>query len=161
MIFFSEPEQQQLVKQRLWDEGPTLREEDEILREEDEVIFQILFLDYFSFFKKRFIFSKFYKVEPKFQTDFFDWKESDARFFNLNKITTNFGSIRVWLFYNMDCLDFYQELVNLIYLPRQKLRKVFSVDFLSKKFIIIKCVKRHSFFIFFWAEFISGVRPEL
>ena len=39
-MFFSiflEPEQQQLVKQRLWDEAPTLREEDEILREEDEV----------------------------------------------------------------------------------------------------------------------------
>ena len=48
LIFFSEPEQQQLVKQRLWDEGPTLREEDEILREEDEVIFQILFSKLFS-----------------------------------------------------------------------------------------------------------------
>ena len=55
--FFSEPEQQQLVKQRLWDEGPTLREEDEILREEDEVIFQILFSKlFFIFHEKRFIF---------------------------------------------------------------------------------------------------------
>ena len=37
MYCLLEPEQQQLVKQRLWDEAPTLREEDEILREEDEV----------------------------------------------------------------------------------------------------------------------------
>ena len=51
--FFSEPEQQQLVKQRLWDEGPTLREEDEILREEDEVIFQNLFSKLFFIFKKK------------------------------------------------------------------------------------------------------------
>ena len=29
---------------------------------------------------KKFILSKFYNVEPKFQNDFFDWKESDARF---------------------------------------------------------------------------------
>ena len=36
-MFSLEPEQQQLVKQRLWDEASTLREEDEILREEDEV----------------------------------------------------------------------------------------------------------------------------
>ena len=50
---FSEPEQQQLVKQRLWDEGPTLREEDEILREEDEVIFQILFSKIFFIFQKK------------------------------------------------------------------------------------------------------------
>jgi len=34
---------------------------------------------------KKFILSKFYEVEPKFQNDFFDWKESDARFLNLNK----------------------------------------------------------------------------
>ena len=34
---------------------------------------------------KKFILSKFLDVEPKFQKDFFDWKESDARFFNLNK----------------------------------------------------------------------------
>ena len=52
LIFFSEPEQQQLVKQRLWDEGPTLREEDEILREEDEVIFPILFSKFFLIFQK-------------------------------------------------------------------------------------------------------------
>ena len=56
---FSEPEQQQLVKQRLWDEGPTLREEDEILREEDEVIFQILFLKLFFIFQKIILLSKF------------------------------------------------------------------------------------------------------
>ena len=56
-ISFSEPEQQQLVKQRLWDEGPTLREEDEILREEDEVIFQILFAKLFSIFQKEIFFS--------------------------------------------------------------------------------------------------------
>ena len=53
LIFFSEPEQQQLVKQRLWDEGPTLREEDEILREEDEVIFQILFSKLFFIISKK------------------------------------------------------------------------------------------------------------
>ena len=58
-IFFSEPEQQQLVKQRLWDEGPTLREEDEILREEDEVIFQNLFSKLFFIFKKKIHLSKF------------------------------------------------------------------------------------------------------
>ena len=58
-IFFSEPEQQQLVKQRLWDEGPTLREEDEILREEDEVIFQILFSKIFFIFQKKINLSKF------------------------------------------------------------------------------------------------------
>ena len=34
---------------------------------------------------KKFILSKFYNVKPKFQMDFFDLKESDARFFNLNK----------------------------------------------------------------------------
>ena len=51
----SEPEQQQLVKQRLWDEGPTLREEDEILREEDEVNFQILFSELFSIFQNKII----------------------------------------------------------------------------------------------------------
>ena len=55
----SEPEQQQLVKQRLWDEGPTLREEDEILREEDEVIFQILFSKIFFIFQKKINLSKF------------------------------------------------------------------------------------------------------
>ena len=55
LVFFSEPEQQQLVKQRLWDEGPTLREEDEILREEDEVNFQILFSKLFSIFQNKII----------------------------------------------------------------------------------------------------------
>ena len=41
LFYWTEPEQQLLVKQRLWDEAPTLREEDEILREEDEVELEV------------------------------------------------------------------------------------------------------------------------
>ena len=34
---------------------------------------------------QQFILSKFYKAGPKFQDKFFDWKENDSRFFELNK----------------------------------------------------------------------------